>query len=281
MKALKKYVMAATGTALALSLTACGGGEKEDDRDPQAVLKAAAEKTAGANSYRTKRQVTEVDGTERGEYSFSRKPDLAERKTWRTRTKDGKKEPERFAHAMSKDQTLYTRDAKIADGRWVSSSLLAAGEEPPKPEDVQKTAEGSLPKLLGVLRTSKDVRKVGREKVNGHKTTHFAGTVVLADLAAYKGDVMRDWLRELYVEKHRKDGLEKVDIDLWIGEDDLPVKGAEHGKGSKGSTGVTEEYAEFGADPGIRIPKGKDVVTEDAWLQEVRDKAYRGIDPVS
>ncbi|MGI5336995.1 hypothetical protein ACQEVS_06180 [Streptomyces sp. CA-181903] len=280
MKATRKYVMAATGTALALSLTACGGGD-EDDRDPQAVLKAAAEKTAGTNSYRTKRQVTELDGTERGEYTFSRKPDLAERKTWRTAVKDGKKGPERFDHTMSEGEMLYTRDPKIAGGRWVSDSLLEEGEEPPKPEDVQKTAEGSLPKLLSVLRTSKDVRKVGSEKVNGHKATHFAATVVLSDLAAYKGDVMRDWLRELYVKNHRKDGLEKVDIDLWIGKDDIPVKGAEHGKGSKGSTAVTEEYTDFGADPGIRIPKGKDVITQDAWLREIRDKAYRGLDPVS
>ncbi|MGK5640073.1 hypothetical protein ACSNOK_17400 [Streptomyces sp. URMC 126] len=277
---IRTYVSAAAGTALALSLTACGGG-KEDTRDPGAVLKAAAEKTAGTNSYRTKRQVTEVNGTERGEYAFSREPDLAERRTWRTTVKNGKKEPERFDHAMSEGRTLYTRDAKIAGGRWMSSSLLDEGEEPPKPEDVLKTAEGSLPKLLGVLRTSKDVRKVGRETVNGHKATHFAGTVVLADLAAYKGDAIRGWIRDLYVEDHRKDGLDKVGIDLWIGADDLPVKGAEHGKGSKGETGVTEEYSDFGADPGIRIPKGKDVITHEAWLRDIRDKASRGLDPLS
>ncbi|MBZ4320218.1 hypothetical protein [Streptomyces huiliensis] len=279
-KAIRTTVIAATGAALALALTACGGGD-EDKRDPQAVLKAAAEKTAAQNSYRTKRQVTGLEGTERGDYTFSRKPDLAERKTWRTEVKNGKKGPERFDHAMSEGDMLYTRDPKVAGGRWVSDSLVEEGEEPPKPGDVLKTAEGSLPKLLGVLRTVKDVRKVGSEKVNGHKATHFAGTVVLADLAAYKGDVMRDWLRELYVENHRKDGLEKVDVDLWIGKDDLPVKGAEHGKGSKGSTGVTEEYSDFGEDPKIRIPKGKDLVTQDAWLREVRDKASRGLDPVS
>ncbi|WP_171171294.1 hypothetical protein [Streptomyces sp. I05A-00742] len=280
MKAIRKYVIAATGTALALSLTACGGGEK-DTRDPQTVLKAAAQKTAEANSYRTKRRVTDKDGTERGEYAFSRKPDLAERKTWRPETKNGKKGRDRFDHTLSEGRTLYSREAGIADGRWVSMSLQEKGEAPPKPGDIQKTAEGSLPNLLGVLRTSKDVRKVGRETVGDHEATHFKGTVVLADLSADKGGTMRDWLRELYVRKHREAGLEKVEIDLWIGEGDLPVKSEEYGKGSKGETRVTEEYTDFGADLGIRIPKGKETITQDEWLRDIRDKASRGIDPLS
>ncbi|MER5784856.1 hypothetical protein ABT104_24565 [Streptomyces mobaraensis] len=269
--------MTATATVLALSLTACDVGAKKDTRDPQAVLKAAAEKTAGTNSYRTKRQLTDAKGTERGEYAFSRKPALAETRTWRPRRKDGKNDTDLWEE-ITEGQTLYTREAGAARGRWVSKDVPPyIGEEPPKPEDAQKTEEGSLPDLLGALRTSKDVRKVGRETVNGHQTTHFAGTVVLSDLLTDKSGAMRDWLRQQYVKKRREAGLEKVDIDLWIGEDDLPVKGAEHGKGTKGSRDLTEEYADFGADPWIYVPKGKDVVTEDAYEQELRDADRRGI----
>ncbi|MBH1936666.1 hypothetical protein I5Q34_20700 [Streptomyces sp. AV19] len=273
----KNALAAALGTALLLSLTACGDGEKQDTRDPQTVLTAAAKKTADQNSYRTKRKLTGPGGTERGEYAFTRRPDLDERRTWRA---DSKGEDD-FDHTIGVGQMLYTKrsaDEMRSYGRgrhWSSTNLLREGEAPPKPEDVQKRAEGDLPVLLGVLRATKDVQRVGDEDVSGKKAAHFKGTVVLDELAKYKGKAMRDWLRESYVKDHRKAGHDRVEIDVWIGKDDLPLKSRESAKGSKGGTELTEEYRDFGVEPGLRAPAAKDVLTDEQMKREIFEKAMK------
>ncbi|GAA0409936.1 hypothetical protein [Streptomyces luteireticuli] len=276
----KNALVTALGTAVLLSLTACGADEKKDTRDPRTVLTAAAKKTADQNSYRTKRKRTDKDGTERGEYAFTRRPDMDERRTWRPDSK-GK---EYFEHAISDNRNLYTKRSddetmsKYGGGRTWYSIELNEGRTPPKPEDVQKRAEGDLPVLLGVLRATKDVRRVGTEEVGDKKAAHFQGTVVLDDLAKYKGRAMRDWLRESYVKDQRKAGLDRVEIDVWIGKDDLPLKAREHGKGSKGETLLTEEYRDFGVDPKLRVPAAKDVLTSEQLQREVFEKSMKDFD---
>lgn len=279
----KNALVAALGAGLLVSLAACGDGEKKDTRDPQTVLTAAAKKTADQNSYRTERKFTDKEGTERGEYAFTRRPDLNERKTWRPDSK-GK---ERFEHAVSDSRNLYTKrsdDRTLSEyggGRTWYSTELNEGKAPPKPEDVQKRSEGDLPVLLGVLRATKDVRRVGTEDVGDRKAAHFKGTVVLDDLAEYKGGAMRDWLRESYVKDQRKAGLDRVEIDVWIGKDDLPLKAREYGKGSKGETLLTEEYRDFGVDPKLRVPPAKDVLTSEQLQREVFEKSMKDFDKKS
>ncbi|KNB49694.1 hypothetical protein [Streptomyces caatingaensis] len=275
----KNALAASLGTALLLSLAACGGGEKEDTRDPQTVLTAASKKTAEQNSYRTKRKRTDREGTERGEYAFTRRPDMDERRTWRP----GPKGKEVFEHAIGDGRSLYTKrsddETMRTYGKGRSWYSIPLHEGPaPKPEDVQKRAEGDLPVLLGVLRSTKDVRRVGTEDVGGAKAAHFKGTVVLDDLARYKGNALRGWLRESYVKDQRKAGLDRVEIDMWIGRDDLPLKAREHGRGSKGETLLTEEYRDFGVDPKLRAPAADDVLTSEQLQREVFEKSMKDFD---
>ncbi|MGW1074668.1 hypothetical protein [Streptomyces sp. NPDC002537] len=272
--------MAATGAALVLSLAACGGGgqgsgsdggknkdgakgnvAKADTRDPRTVLKAAALKTAQQNSYLTKNTTRTEKGEIRAEVSFSRKPELQRKKLWGPPNENPKLDS--FNDMISDDKAIYTKNAGLAGGKWLKSDS--------KPEDGQeKRAEGYLPLLLGALATAKDLTKVGDETVGGRATSHVKGSVVISELAQYKGDAVEGWLRDLYVKG--KEGVDKADIDLWIGADDLVVKAQEHGKGTKEHT-TTEEYSDYGADPRITVPSGDDVITFDEFL---RDAANQG-----
>ncbi|ARZ67708.1 putative lipoprotein [Streptomyces albireticuli] len=290
MKAIQKTFLAATGAVLALTLTACGGGGSEhgggtaengakaDTRDPYAVLKAARQKVAQQNSYKTKRLSKDSEGQERVEYAFSRKPDLTDKKSWDQPRKPKDNGLDNYDQMVGTEDALFTRNAGLAGGRWLRTDVKdkAAEKEATRKGEIQKRAEGELPNWLGVLGSSKGVTKAGEETVGGKPATHFKGTVVLDELERYKGDAMRDWLREAFVEERRKRGLAKVDIDVWIGRDDLPVKGQESGKDSKGTRDMTEEYTDYGVDPKIQVPVLKDSITLDQFAQEAYDKGASG-----
>ncbi|MFE0046110.1 LolA-like protein [Streptomyces albireticuli] len=292
MKAIQKSFLAATGAALALTLTACGGGggsessgggaakngAKADTRDPYAVLKAAKAKVAKQNSYKTKRLAKNSEGHERVEYAFSREPDLTDKKSWDYSREAKENGLDNYDQMVGTEDALFTRNAGLAGGRWLRTDVKdkAAEKEAIRKGEIQQRAEGELPNWLGVLGASKGVTKVGEEKVGGKPAAHFKGTVVLDELEKYKGDAMRDWLRESFVEERRKRGHDKVDVDVWIGRDDLPLKAQESGKDSKGPRDTTEEYTDYGVDPKIQVPALKDSITLDQFAQESYDKGRSG-----
>ncbi|MFC5721221.1 hypothetical protein ACFP1Z_13705 [Streptomyces gamaensis] len=269
--AIRTAVMAATGAALALALTACGGGSGDDAKkdgagDAQSALKETARKTAQQNAYRTERVRTDNKGEVRAAYAFQRKPELAQRRTSgpAAGTTD---------EAITTQDALYSRNQSLPEGKWLRTDARPQGDGKPADGERQNTAQGDLPVLLGVLATAKDVAKTGDEKVGGQSAAHYRGSVVLNELAQYQGDALQEQPRDLYVKQRDEAGLEKVGIDVWIGEDGLAVKSQETGTGSKGEVRLTEEYSGYGADPKIQVPAAGDVLTSEQYLQLQIEKA--------
>ncbi|PNE30498.1 hypothetical protein AF335_30120 [Streptomyces eurocidicus] len=249
---MQKCAVAATGAALALGLTACGGDG--DARDPRAALTAAGQKVAEQNSYKTEQLTKDADGEKRDEHAFSRKPDLASTKSW-----GPGHGTEASIEMVSTEKTVFNRSPRRSGERWLR--IDREGPLPGKKFPGPREAQGELPNWLAALGASKGVTEVGEETVRGKPATHFKGTVVLDELEDDKGDALRDSLRdthENFVLPRRVSGFHQVDIDIWIGRDGLPLKGRESGKGSKGASDTTEEYTDYGVDPKIQVPSVKD-----------------------
>ncbi|MET9413930.1 hypothetical protein ABZY03_07010 [Streptomyces klenkii] len=268
MKAIRKSVMAATGIALALSLAACGGGggQKPDEdgadkalkaADPVTALKAAAAKGAEQNTFRTKGTRKDKDGEYVTEGAFQVKPPASEMKDVGPKTPEL---PDGVSHMITVGDKMYFNGEKVPGKKWWTFSVEGA--------DKSKDPSTELfVRLTSALATSKDVKNTGVETVGGRRAARFQGTVVVSELAAYKGDAMQDKDRDFTVKQWKQEGVEKAVLTVWVGQDGAVAKTEESGKGSEGEYRRADEYRDWGADPGIKPPPAAETATEKEVME--------------
>ncbi|WP_327728186.1 hypothetical protein OG250_16605 [Streptomyces sp. NBC_00487] len=104
-----------------------------------------------------------------------------------------------------------------------------------------------------LLLASGDVEKVGEEDVRGERTTHYAGTVKVADVQERNARLGEEARAELE-EQLKASGITTVDIDLWIDDDDLLVKKVEKGDTANGVVNSTVHYSDYGVDVSTEEP---------------------------
>ncbi|MFJ1734990.1 hypothetical protein [Streptomyces sp. NPDC088254] len=108
-----------------------------------------------------------------------------------------------------------------------------------------------------MLLASGDVRKVGEETVRGKETTHYSGTVDLADLAARNSSLSAAQLADMRRQLEQA-GVETETIDIWVDGDDLLVKKVEKGQMTNGTYTQTVHYSDYGADASVQAPPAGD-----------------------
>ncbi|MDX2759286.1 hypothetical protein [Streptomyces europaeiscabiei] len=110
-----------------------------------------------------------------------------------------------------------------------------------------------------LLLASGDVEEVGEEDVRGERTTHYAGTVNVADIQernAHLGEGARAELEE----QLKASGITTADIDLWINDDDLLVKKVEKADTANGVVNSTVHYSDYGIDVSTEEPPTAETV---------------------
>ncbi|RLL70572.1 hypothetical protein [Streptomyces sp. Z26] len=112
-----------------------------------------------------------------------------------------------------------------------------------------------------LLATGK-VKKVGTENVKGAETTHYSGTVKVADLARMQSQELSQAELQGLQEQLQTAGLETEKIDLWIDGDDLLVKKSETARNTKGQGDYESVayYSDYGTDVTVEAPAGSDTV---------------------
>jgi hypothetical protein len=114
----------------------------------------------------------------------------------------------------------------------------------------------------GFLTGSKDVKKVGSEKVDGVRTTHYLGTVTLAALRAElrtKDKATRE-RREKSLKQYEAMGADALTMDLWIGPDDRTKQFRVRAAADKGTFDVTMTFLDHNKPVTINAPAAKDTV---------------------
>lgn len=103
------------------------------------------------------------------------------------------------------------------------------------------------------LLASGDVKKVGQEDVRGVTTTHYSGTVDVADLTAKNSSLNADELAAL--KKQLADaGISTETVDIWVDGDDLLVKKTERGQMKTGELNSTVFYSDYGTKVSVERP---------------------------
>ncbi|GAB7103741.1 lipoprotein [Streptomyces phaeofaciens JCM 4814] len=121
-------------------------------------------------------------------------------------------------------------------------------------DQMQNTTPNQSVKLL---LASGDVRKVGEEKVRGQETTHYSGTVDVADLASQNSNLDRSQLDDLKKQLEQA-GVSTETVDIWVDDQDLLVKKVEKGETTAGAFTQTAYYSDYGTDVSVDEPPASD-----------------------
>lgn len=130
------------------------------------------------------------------------------------------------------------------------------------------TPEQSVKLLLA----SGDVRKVGEEKVSGRNTTHYAGTVQVADLVTRGSRLDASRLADLKKQLDQA-GITTETVDIWVDDRDLLVKKVEKGDTANGTMTSTAYYSDYGVRVSVEEPPPAD--TEDFKTLVARQSGSR------
>jgi hypothetical protein len=131
---------------------------------------------------------------------------------------------------------------------------LAGGSGAYLRDQMQNTTPNQSVKLL---LASGDVKKVGEEKVRGQDTTHYSGTVDVADLAGRNSNLSKDQLADMKRQLENA-GVTTETVDIWVNDDDLLVKKTEKGELATGSMSSTAYYSDYGVEVSAEEPPAGD-----------------------
>lgn len=121
-------------------------------------------------------------------------------------------------------------------------------------DQMQHTTPNQSVKLL---LASGDVKKVGSEKVRGVDTTHYSGTVDVADLVGKNSSLSAGQLAGVK-KQLTQDGVDTETVDIWIDGKDLLVKTAVKGRMSAGEYSQTGYYSDYGVKASATRPPAGD-----------------------
>jgi len=134
---------------------------------------------------------------------------------------------------------------------------LAGGSGALLKDQMRKTTPNQSVKLL---LASGDVKKVGSEQVRGVDTTHYSGTVDIADFARKNASLPASQLAALK-KALTQAGVSTETVDIWVDGKDLLVKKVEKGTMSAGEYTQTAYYSDYGVKVSATRPPASD--TED------------------
>lgn len=280
---MKTSVRVPVGAGLAALLLAAGavGCGKEDSQSPEmtpaAAVAKAAKNSEEINSlhYRLTGKTPE-EGRIKAEAEMQMKPTLAMSMKM-TALDQG---AEGTAEIRLVDKAMYIgggpEAAKEMDGKsWIKFDLSGTGVDEQMNQMGSASQADKNPATESTFLTgAKDVEKVGTETVEGVKTTHYKGTVTLADLEKTIGDegeATRE-KRQKSLEQYEKMGVDKLTMDMWVDGDDRTKQFRMRADADKGPLDMTFTFLGVNEPVKVTAPPAAEV----ADLAEMMEETQQG-----
>lgn len=280
---MKTSVRVPVGAGLAALLLAAGavGCSKDDSESPEmtpaAAVAKAAKNSEEINSlhYRLTGKTPE-EGRIKAEAEMQMKPTLAMSMKM-TALDQG---AEGTAEIRLVDKAMYIgggpEAAKEMDGKsWIKFDLSGTGVDEQMNQMGSASQADKNPATESTFLTgAKDVEKVGTETVEGVKTTHYKGTVTLADLEKTIGDegeATRE-KRQKSLEQYEKMGVDKLTMDMWVDGDDRTKQFRMRADADKGPLDMTFTFLGVNEPVKVTAPPAAEV----ADLAEMMEETQQG-----
>ncbi|MBO2451335.1 LppX_LprAFG lipoprotein [Actinomadura barringtoniae] len=238
----------AVATGLAMSLTGClgsggdkaggGGGGDAIQLTAAQVLDKAAQKTSSTDSVKAdmSMQGTTAQGSMNmsGTMQYRTKPDLAMSMNFSTMSMGGKSMG--GMQEILVDKTMYMKmpmlqqlsqmgGNKAQMKPWLKISLAQLGQKAGLNFDqlMEQARQADPAQNTKLLTSSKDVKEVGKETIDGVSTTHYRGTYRMADAISKLSPEQRQAYEKLMA-KAGGAGSQAMPFDLWVDGQQLPKK---------------------------------------------------------
>ncbi|AVZ74737.1 hypothetical protein SLUN_23775 [Streptomyces lunaelactis] len=158
---------------------------------------------------------------------------------------------------------MGTKASKEMDGkRWMKLDLGAAAEAAGG-KALQKRMTGSLESMnqdpaqqLAMLLESPNLKHIGAEKVDGVEARHYKGTLTLDEMVASNDslDALGEKERKDLLATMKKSGIKGYDTEVWVNEDDYPVKMDVAVDSPEGQVKIVANYWDYGAEATVQAP---------------------------
>ncbi|MFD9865885.1 hypothetical protein ACFXI8_19725 [Streptomyces niveus] len=182
---------------------------------------------------------------------------------------------------------MGAKAAKDMDGkRWMKLDLAAAAEASGDPAAASELTGGmenmnqDPAQQLALLLDSPNVKHVGSEKVDGVDAQHYKGTLTVAEMVESNEslDVLSAKERKDLLAGIEKSGIEGYDIEVWVNEDDYPVKMDVAMDSPQGAIKMSARYSDYGAKASVQAPPAGDTVDLFEMLGDLGGEAGAGAD---
>lgn len=126
---------------------------------------------------------------------------------------------------------------------------------------------------LALLLESPNLKHVGPEKVDGVRTQHYKGTLSVEEMfdANKSFDMLSEKEREELTANVKKTGLKGYDTQVWVNEDNYPVKMVVGMKTPHGTMNMTADYSDYGAEADVQAPPAQGTLDLMEMMQELED----------
>jgi hypothetical protein len=153
--------------------------------------------------------------------------------------------------------------AKDMDGkRWMKMDLGAAAKQSGD-EKLTRQMTGSLDSMnqdpaqqIAVLLDSPNLKHVGSDEIDGAKAQHYKGKLTVDEMMA-KNDSLKLLSaseRGQLLKSVKKAGIKDYDTELWVNEDDLPVRMDVTMDSPQGAVDMSMRYSDYGAAVKADVP---------------------------
>ncbi|MGY0024543.1 hypothetical protein [Streptomyces sp. cg35] len=276
----RRTVGAAAATALLCTgAVACGSGsDKAGSEQVQShsqmtqVLTAAFKKTAEAKSAKVEMTMKTpaalgAGGTMKMSGTMGWDPTVMDMTmTGSALTAGGPDAPE-SVRMVWQDNVMYmdmgAAAAKDMDGkRWMKMDLGAVAKQSGD-EKLTRQMTGSLDSMnqdpaqqIALLLDSPNLKHVGSAEIDGAKTQHYKGKLTVDEMMA-KNDSLKllsKSERGELLKNVKKAGIKDYDTELWVNEDDLPVRMDVTMDSSQGAVDMSMRYSDYGAAVKVDVP---------------------------
>ncbi|MEV7285479.1 DUF1396 domain-containing protein [Streptomyces sp. NPDC093252] len=249
--------------ALVLAAGAAGcGTEKTVDIDPAAAVAKAAKNTEEITSlnYRMKGEVP-GEGQIEGTAAMSMKPLAMSMKM--EVAPGGASAPEGGeVEIRLVDQAMFINGgeeaAKEMDGKtWIKFDLAALGAGDELSElGAAGQADKNPASEAGFMADAEGVEEIGTETVDGVETTHYKGTITLADLRESLKDEDQETreARETTLEQYEDLGIDKMTMDMWVDGDERAKQFRVRADAEEGPMDMTITFFDINKPVEVKVP---------------------------
>ncbi|MEE1803809.1 hypothetical protein ACIQVO_25345 [Streptomyces sp. NPDC101062] len=175
--------------------------------------------------------------------------------------------------------------AKEMEGkRWMKLDVAAVAEASGD-KALEKQMTGGLENMnqdpaqqLALLLDSPQLKHVGSEKVDGVDAEHYKGTLSVDEMMKSNDSlaVLDAQERKALIDSLKKSGMETYDTEVWVNEDNYPVKMDIGMKTTEGTMKISTHYSDYGAKTQVTAPPAGETFDLAEMMAGLGDESTAG-----